>query len=181
MKLPNNCSLERLRCARLLTVLLLGLLATAPALAGQCRARVRPLLLTTEAEPGELAQVRELCSAEADAGDPQATYQLALLALGVAGNFDPDKAIPLISDAASRGVAEAQYWLAWQYEAGPLLPHDSAMALDWYQRAAVLNHRLALARLADAYEHGELGVTADARTAEDYRARQSRCMKKTGT
>jgi TPR repeat protein len=179
MNLPNNCSLYRLQRSGLLAVLL-SLLASGPALAGQCRASVRPLLLATQADPGQLAQVRELCSAEADAGDPQATYQLALLALGVAGTFEPDKALPLISDAASRGVSEAQYWLAWQYEAGPLLPHDSVLALDWYQRAAALNHRLALARLADAYEHGELGMPVDARKAGEFRARQSRCMKKSG-
>ena len=179
MNLPTNVSLCRSQHSRLLAVLLM-LLAAGPALAGECRASVRPLLLATQVDPGRLAQVRELCSAEADAGDPQATYQLALLALGVGGNFEPDMALPLIRDAAGRGVSEAQYWLAWQYEAGPLLQHDSALALDWYQRAAALNHRLALARLADAYEHGELGVPVSARRAEEFRARQARCMKKTG-
>ena len=79
---------------------------------------------------------------------------------------------------AGRGVSEAQYWLAWQYEAGPLLAHDPAMALDWYQRAAVLNHRLAIGRLADAYERGELGLAPDAGKALELRARQSRCAKK---
>jgi TPR repeat protein len=52
------------------------------------------------------------------------------------------------------------------------------MALDWYQRAAALNHRLAIGRLADAYERGELGLLPDARKALEFRARQSRCAKK---
>ena len=72
-------------------------------------------------------------------------------------------------------MPEAQYWLAWQREAGPLLPNDIALAKQWYQRAADAEHRLALQRLADAHEKGELGLSKDARLASLYRARAERC------
>ena len=165
-----------LRACAPAALLILALTAEAAA-AGQCRAAVRPLLLTQTPDPAQVQKVRDLCQAEAVAGDPQASYQLALFHLGL-GNFEPVEAIPLIRDAAGRGVSEAQYWLAWQYEAGPLLDHDQATALSWYQRAAESNHRLAIARLAAAYEHGELGLPADRRKAAEFHARQSRCMKK---
>jgi TPR repeat protein len=160
--------------ARLLPVVLL---ATLPLLAraGTCREQLRPLLLATEPAAAELARVRALCDAEAATGDAEASYQLALLSLGLGGNWQPDAAIPLIRDAADRGVTEAQYWLAWQSESGPLLPHDPAVALGWYEKAAAGRHRLALQRLAEASERGELGLAIDERKALAYRAQIRRC------
>lgn len=160
--------------ARLLPV---ALLAAVPlvSLAGTCRDQLHPLLLATEPAAAELARVRALCDAEAASGDAEATYQLALFSLGLRGNWQPDAAIPLIRDAADRGVAEAQYWLAWQSETGPLLPHDPAVALGWYEKAAAGRHRLALQRLAEASERGELGLPVDGRKALAYRAEIRRC------
>jgi TPR repeat protein len=159
-------------------LLLLALLVSGSAVGGECRGALRPLLLQSHVDAGALEAVQALCQHEADAGDAQATYQLALARLGLNGRFEPETAIPMIRDAAGRGVSEAQYWLAWQYESGPLLMHDTAAALDWYRRAAERNHRLAIARLAEAYEHGELGLAADAGKALELRARESRCAKK---
>jgi hypothetical protein len=119
--------------------------------------------------------VRALCEHEAGTGSADARYQLALFHLGLAGEWQPEAALPLIRDAAGAGIPEAQYWLAWQYEAGPLLDHDDALALGWYQRAANADHRLAIGRLAQAYERGELGLSRDPLLAAQYRARQSRC------
>lgn len=161
---------------RLLLIALL-LATAAPAAAGECRARLRPLLLSQEPDAAALASVRGLCRAEADAGDADALYQLALFHLGLGGEWQPEQAIPMIRDAAAAGVPEAQYWLAWQYEAGPLLAHDAAMALGWYQRAANADHRLANGRLAQAYQAGELGLARDPLKAAEYKARQARCAK----
>jgi len=147
--------------------------------AGNCRALLRPLLLQAQPESGELARVRSLCDAEAEAGDPDAAYQLSFFSLGLGGNWRPDVAIPLIRSAAEGGVTEAQYWLAWQSEAGPALSHDSGIALDWYRKAAAGNHRLALQRLADAWERGELGLPVDARKSLELRARIRRCEEET--
>ncbi len=162
------------------SIAFLFLLLTAPpaVLAGECRVSLRPLLLSPDPDPQALAEVRRSCEAEAEAGDADSLYQLALFHLGLGGQWQPDEAIPMIRDAASAGVPEAQYWLAWQTEAGPLLPHDPALALSWYQRAANANHRLALARLAQAYAAGELGLARDPLLAAQYKARQAQCARK---
>ena len=143
--------------------------------AGDCRTELHPLLLQAAPAGGDVARVKALCTAEADAGDADATYQLALFSLGLAGNWQPAEALPLIRSAADRGVTEAQYWLAWQSEAGPALPHDPAVALAWYEKAAAGRHRLALQRLAEASDRGELGLPVDHRKALEYRAQIRRC------
>lgn len=157
--------------------LILFCLASAPLVAGagDCRVQLHPLLLQAEPAAGDLARVKALCAAEAAAGDADATYQLALFSLGLGGNWQPAEAIPLIRDAADQGVAEAQYWLAWQSESGPALAHDPAVALAWYEKAAAGRHRLALQRLAEASERGELGLPVDERKALEYRAQIRRC------
>jgi TPR repeat protein len=142
----------------------------------QCRAELRPLLLQANPNQERLLQIRHICQVEADAGDPEAAYQLSFFYLGLV-TWDVEKATSLILTAAQMGISEAQYWLAWQYEAGPLLPHDRPQALRWYELAAGNEHRLALARLAQAYENGELGLEADARRAIRFRARAERCGK----
>jgi len=165
-----------LRCPRRPTLLLLGL-SCLPVLAqaGDCRTLVRPLLLQAEPDAAEVSRVRSLCAAEAASGDADATYQLSFFSLGLGGDWQPDEAIPLIRSAADDGITEAQYWLAWQSEAGPALPHDTRTALAWYEKAAAGNHRLALQRLADAWERGELGLPVDARKSLELRARIRRC------
>ena len=155
----------------------LVLTAAVPAAAGECRATLRPLLTNPAPDPAALAAVRSVCRAEADAGDADALYQLALFHLGLGGEWQPAAAIPMITEAAAAGVPEAQYWLGWQHESGDLLEHDEAVALGWYQRAASVNHRLALARLADAYLSGELGLPRDAVLAAEFRARQALCLR----
>lgn len=157
--------------------LILACLASWPLLAaaGECRSGLRPLLLQPEPAADELARVKALCAAEAGAGDADATYQLALFSLGLGGRWQPEDAIPLIRSAADEGVTEAQYWLAWQSESGPALPHDPAVALAWYEKAAAGRHRLALQRLAEASERGELGLPVDERKALEYRAQIRRC------
>lgn len=164
-------------CPWFLSSLLLFGLPTVPvtASAGDCRSLLRPLLLEANPAPEALERVRSVCRAEADAGDAEATYQLSFFSLGLAGNWQPGQAIPLIRSAADQGVTEAQYWLAWQSETGPELPHDSAIALGWYEKAAAGRHRLAVQRLADAWERGELGLPVDARKALEFRVQIRRC------
>ena len=150
-------------------------LGAVPASTGECRSLLRPLLLAADPAPEALERARSVCTSEADAGDAEATYQLSFFSLGLGGTWKPQQAIPLIRSAADRGVTEAQYWLAWQSEAGPELPHDTAVALGWYQKAAAGRHRLALQRLADAWERGELGLPVDARKSLEFRAQIRRC------
>lgn len=149
--------------------------AQAPAWAGVCRSELQPLLLQAQPDAAALAAVRSTCETEASAGDADASYQLALFHLGLGGNWSPTEAIPLIRSAAERDVSEAQYWLAWQSESGPELPHDEAVALDWYQRAAAGRHILALERLAVAWEQGQLGLRVDQKKALQMRAQIRKC------
>lgn len=146
-----------------------------PGLAGECRSLVRPLMLQSAPGADAIGAARQRCETEAAAGDYDATYQLALFDLGLGGAWNPDAAIPRMRDAAEGGVSEAQYWLAWQSESGPVLPHDLRVARSWYERAAAGRHRLALARLATAWENGELGLTPDAKKAAELRAQIRRC------
>jgi TPR repeat protein len=141
-----------------------------------CAADTRALLATSEPDVTRLSEVRSACEADAASGDPLATYQLALFDLGLGGAWDPATATTRMLDAAAGGVPEAQYWLAWQYETGPLLPDDVALSLQWYERAANGNHVLALGRLAQAYEFGELGLNVDTIRAANYRALQAQCL-----
>lgn len=162
---------------RVAAFLVLMLVPSWPLLAGtgECRGELHPLLLQSAPRASDVERVRALCAAEAAAGDADATYQLALFSLGLGGNWQPAEALPLIRDAAGQGVTEAQYWLAWQSESGPVLPHDPAVALAWYEKAAAGRHRLALQRLAEASERGELGLAVDRRKALEYRAEIRRC------
>lgn len=145
--------------------------------AGECRELLRPLLLQETPDLTELHVIQEICEREANGGDSIAEYQLSLFYLGLT-DWNVDKAVPLIVSAANRGVPEAQYWLAWQYDAGPLLPDDMAMARSWYEMAGENDHRLALQRLAEAYQKGELGLPVDARKASLLRARAAKCKNK---
>lgn len=151
--------------------LLLALTAAANA---DCRESVHALLLNVEPVPAELQDARVLCNRAYAAGDADAGYQLALLELGPAG-WNPDQAATMIRAAAAAGVPEAQYWLAWQLEAGPLLPNDPQAALAWYESAAEQSHVLALRRLADAYETGDFGLPVTPARAADLRALAARC------
>ena len=141
----------------------------------RCRDALRPVLLQVNPDRELLPDIQYLCEQQAEAGDPDALYQLSLLHLGLM-DWQPDKALPMIRSAADRGVPEAQYWLAWQRESGPLLENDSELALHWYRQAGEQEHRLALDRLANVYENGELGETANAKQASLYRARAARCQ-----
>ncbi len=140
----------------------------------RCRDALRPALLQINPDEALLSDAQRLCAGQAEAGDPDALYQYSLLHLGLI-DWQPEKAIPMIRSAARSGIPEAQYWLAWQRESGPLLDNDAELALKWYLRAGERDHRLALSRLASIYANGELGVPADARQASLFRARAARC------
>jgi TPR repeat protein len=145
----------------------------------ECRAALRPLLLQPDPDEAELRSVRELCEREAEAGNPEATYQLSFFYLGL-DSWDPATATSLILDAAGQNIPEAQYWLAWQYDSGPLLPNDAELALQWYEASAARDHPLALQRLAEAYAAGELGLPVDKKRASELRAEALRCAEQSG-
>jgi TPR repeat protein len=151
-----------------------SLLGVEAALAEDCRQALRPLLSQLNPEASRLQQARLLCEREARNGDADATYQLSLFHLGLT-DWAPETAIPMMRTAANQGVPEAQYWLAWQYEAGPLVEDDPVRALQWYQAAGNGQHRLALQRLADAYANGELGLAVSPTESIRLRALAASC------
>ena len=158
----------------------LSILLGSTSVAGECRALLRPHLLQATPNMNELYTIREICQTEAAGDDPEAGYQLALFYLGLI-DWNVDKALSLIINAAQSGVPEAQYWLAWQYDAGPLLPDDVALARRWYEMAGDNDPRLALQRPADAYQTGGLGFVVDTRKASVLRARAAKCEIKSNT
>lgn len=162
-----------------LLISILALLNGSAASAGECRSVLRPLLLQESPDVGELAAAKNICQTEVEKGDADAEYQLALFYLGLT-DWDVEKALPLIMSAAQSGVSEAQYWLAWQYDEGPLLANDIALARHWYERAGQNEHRLALQRLAEAYERGDLGLPVNDRKASVLRAQAARCENNSG-
>ena len=159
---------------RLLAVLLPVLLWHS-AVAADCRTEVRALLVQPKPPAAGGANAQRLCAAASEAGDAVAAYHLALLDLGPAG-WHPDKATPLIQAAAEAGVPEAQYWLGWQLDSGPLLPDNPAEARRWYEAAAAQSHRLALLRLAEVYERGELGASVVPARAAEMRELAAQCL-----
>jgi TPR repeat protein len=155
-------------------IFLLIIFCIPSAFAGECGGMLRSLMLHQEFPAEKVAFVRSLCIEEAESGDVDSAYRLSFFYLGF-GDWQPDKAIPIIKDSALNGVSEAQYWLAWQYETGPLLPNDTEAALRWYQAAGDADHLLALSRLAQAYQAGELGLPRNTDKAKKFRAAAARC------
>ena len=164
------------------SLILLGVFGLAPMMPGygqesspvRCRDALKPVLLQENPDHALLIDIQRICAGQAAAGDPDALYQLSLLHLGLI-DWQPDKAIPMIRSAAQSGVSEAQYWMAWQLEEGPLLENDAELALHWYLLAGEREHRLALNRLAGIYANGELGEAADAKKASRYGALAAQC------
>ncbi|MGI9330246.1 MAG: hypothetical protein ACR2QB_05965 [Gammaproteobacteria bacterium] len=156
-------------------VCLCGLLSGAPmAAATDCPERSRLLMLASDPDVADVRSATAACEVAYANGDTSAAYYLGLLDLGLAA-WKPERATSLISVAAQGGLPEAQYWLAWQLEEGPLLPNDPIRALQWYEDAAEQSHPLALARLADAYEAGELGLRPAPARAAELRALAASC------
>ena len=150
-------------------------LSCAPlAAATDCPERSRSLMLATDSDVADVRSATAACAVAYADGDMSAAYYLGLLNLGLA-DWQPERAADLISVAAQAGMPEAQYWLAWQLEAGPLLSNDPVRALQWYEDAAEQSHPLALARLADAYESGDLGLQPAPARAAELRALAASC------
>ena len=154
---------------------LCSLLSGAPlAAATDCPERSRSLMLVSDPDVADVRSATAACAVAYADGDTSAAYYLGLLDLGVA-DWQPERAANLIREAAQGGMPEAQYWLAWQLEEGPLLPNDQSQALQWYEDAAEQSHPLALARLADAYAAGELGLRREPARAAELRALAASC------
>ena len=65
-------------------------------------------------------------------------------------------ALEFLKPAAAQGLAEAQFVLAFAYEAAKGTRRNTRSALKWYEAAADHGYGAAQTRLADLYEHGEI-------------------------
>ena len=80
----------------------------------------------------------------ADAGEPQAQNDLALLFLE---NNKPQSAVYWLELAAKQGFADAMHGLGRCYSEGNGLPKDDNLAIMWIAKAASLGHPIALAQI----------------------------------
>lgn len=80
-----------------------------------------------------------------------------------------------LQQAAEKGDVKAQYQMGKIYEAGfeHYFQPDEAKALGFYQQAAHQGHQLAIKRLVDIYELGELSQQQDQTQAERWRSMQA--------
>lgn len=97
----------------------------------------------------------------AEAGDPEAQHNLALLyrtGKGTEKNLELSGA--WFRKAADQGVSDAQYYLGYMYDTGEGVDQNSKYAYVWYRKAAERGHGLAQINLGVIYANG-LGIQQD--------------------
>lgn len=79
-----------------------------------------------------------------------------------------------LQQAADKGDVKAQYQMGKIFEEGfeHYFQPDESKALTFYQQAAEQGHQLAIKRLVDVYENGELGQLADLALAASWKGKQ---------
>jgi TPR repeat protein len=102
---------------------------------------------------------------KANAGDPEAQYQMGRLNFGDGG--DKRQAAFWFGKAAEQGNDDAQFWLGTMYERGGVVEQDMAAALKWYQLSAKQGNPDAQVSLGQMYEAGN-GVQQDYLEAEKW-------------
>jgi TPR repeat protein len=132
---------------------------------GQPECMLRLALVEFSGRNGEADKdkAREWLEKAAEAGHPQAHYELAGL---LAREKEPDgvKIYGHLVNAASGGIAAAQNELGMLYLSGGLGVADSPAAAAWFTRAAKAGHPAARFNLATLYERG-IGVDANLNNA----------------
>jgi TPR repeat protein len=106
--------------------------------------------------PSDPAQRLAYFQRGAQAGDPEAELQLAILyAKGEGVAQDYAIAATWFRAAAEQGLPRAQYDLGVLYDRGRGVPADPVQAVSWYLKAAEGKYPLAQYNLAVAYTKGE--------------------------
>jgi TPR repeat protein len=97
----------------------------------------------------------------AEAGDPEAQHNLAMLYRAGRG-VEKDLAVSArwFRRAAEQGVADAQYYLGHLYDTGEGVQQSAQYAFVWYRKAAEQGQGLAQINLGVMYANGQ-GVEAD--------------------
>ncbi|KAG1143351.1 hypothetical protein G6F37_007222 [Rhizopus arrhizus] len=114
-----------------------------------------------------LAEAEKLLKQLAARGHAESQYYLGNLyasgLLSKKGKNEFDKAFPLFVQATKHHHADAAYRAAKCYEDGLGCRKDSAKAVQFYKKAATLNHPGAMYRLGVADVNGELGLSKNPR------------------
>lgn len=97
----------------------------------------------------------------AEAGDPEAQHNLALLyRTGKGVQKDLEISGSWFRKAADQGVSDAQYYLGHMYDLGEGVDQNRKYAYVWYRKAAEKGHGLAQINLGVLYANG-LGIPQD--------------------
>lgn len=111
----------------------------------------------------------------AERGDAKAMYYLsAVYFQGIPGlvEVDDNTALSWLEKSAAKGLPEAQFNLAWQYENGMKIKQDSERALLLYENAAGQGYSLAISRLIRVFTNGELGKSPDPKQVEYWKQKR---------
>lgn len=112
-------------------------------------------------EAGDTARALVLYRRAAQAGDPSAQYNLAVIRIrGESRTPSFAAALAMLRASATAGFAPAQYMLGAMYESGRGVPASQAQATTWYEKAAEQGMADAQTSLATQYYLGR-GVTQD--------------------
>lgn len=125
------------------------------------------MLGTGAGVPKDTAQARKLFERAAEAGDPRGVANLMALSGQGGAPSDPVKARAMLSAAAERNSAEAQYQLGLMTADGVGGPKDDGTARAMFEKAAAQNHAGALERLG-AFALGGRGGPKDEGAAKAY-------------
>ena len=127
-------------------------------------------------------RAREAWEPLAAGGDAASIYHLGMLHLFGLGEavFDQLDAVRMIETAAAHRYPPAQTFMGLLAERGNgiIVPADENVALEWYTHGAHGGHCASVRRMVRAFEQAELGVTADAGKADEWRARLDGCRKR---
>jgi TPR repeat protein len=122
-----------------------------------------------------------LWRALAEDGDVRARYHIGILHLFGLGKaeFDHRLAMENVRAAADGGYPQAQSYMGLIAETGDgsIARRGDDIALEWWRKAAEGGHCAAIRRMARAYGNGELGLSANAATADAWAAREAGCSK----
>ena len=113
---------------------------------------------------------------------PALRYHLGMMYyFGIGGApIDQRRALELIEGAAADGYALADAYIGLLHDKGDgmMVPHDAALAVERYERAAAGRNCAAIKRLAEAYELGDLGLPRDAERAAALKAQVPDCVRR---
>ncbi|HYH47597.1 MAG TPA: tetratricopeptide repeat protein [Thermoanaerobaculia bacterium] len=98
-------------------------------------------------------------TAQAEAGDPRALYQLGnCYSFGEGVRRNLKKAFALFERSAQAGHPDGMFNLAACYRLGEGVGKDLPAAISWYQQAAQTDPRFACFALGEIYANGETGA-----------------------